>query len=68
VLFIGTQFSILYTFRLSPDDMHDADAVQALYEAAQPYMPATVASDTNDCDTQPVFEGSVEDSSLTTSF
>jgi len=39
-------------------DMHDAFAVQALYEAAQPYMPATVASDTDSaatdtsCDSQ----------------
>ncbi len=41
--------------------MHDADAVQALYEAAQPYMPATVASDGDDCDAQSAFEGSDSD-------
>jgi hypothetical protein len=33
---------------LSPDDMNDPDAVQALYEAASPYMPATIASDADD--------------------
>ena len=28
--------------------MNDPDAVQALYEAASPYMPATIASDADD--------------------
>ena len=40
------------------DDWRDADAVQALYTAAEPFMPDTVASDTdsaatdNSCDSQ----------------
>ena len=42
----------------TPDDWRDADAVQALYKAAEPFMPETVASDTDSaatdtsCDSQ----------------
>jgi hypothetical protein len=32
-----------------------------LYEAAQPYMPATVTSDAEDSDAPPAFEGSDSD-------
>jgi len=39
---------VLRAVGLSPDDMNDPDAVQALYEAASPYMPTTVASDVDD--------------------
>ena len=41
------------------DDWRDADAVQALYTAAEPFMPDTVVSDTDyaatdtSCDSQP---------------
>jgi hypothetical protein len=38
---------VLRAAGLPTEDLNDAFAVQALYEAAQPYMPATVASDTN---------------------
>ena len=38
---------VLRAAGLPTEDLHDAFAVQALYEAAQPYMPATVASDTD---------------------
>jgi len=31
----------------TPDDLRDADSVQALYKAADPFMPETVASDTD---------------------
>jgi hypothetical protein len=41
---------VLRAAGLSPHDIHDAEAVQALYEANQPYMVATVASDTDDSD------------------
>ena len=51
---------------LVPDEAHDAFAIQSLYEADQPYMSATVASDTEDSDdpsfdVQPAFEGSDSD-------
>ena len=52
---------VLRAAGLSPDDPHDADAVQALYKADMPYMPATVASDVDDSDAQSVFEGSDSD-------
>ena len=32
---------------VTPDDWRDADAVQALYKAAEPFMPEMVASDTD---------------------
>ena len=43
---------------VTPDDWRDADAVQALYKAAEPFMPEMVASDTDSvttdtsCDSQ----------------
>jgi hypothetical protein len=32
---------------LPPDDLHDAFALKALYEAAAPYLPETIATDTD---------------------
>ena len=43
---------------VTPDDWRDADAVQALYKATEPFMPEMVASDTDSvttdtsCDSQ----------------
>ena len=43
---------------MTTEDWRDAEAVQALYQAAEPFMPETVASDTDSaatdtsCDSQ----------------
>jgi hypothetical protein len=52
---------VLRNAGFSPDESHDTFAIQALYEAAQPYMPATVTSDAEDSDAPPAFEGSDSD-------
>ena len=47
---------VLRAAGLPTEDLHDAFAVQALYEAAQPYMPATVASDTDSASTDTSYD------------
>jgi hypothetical protein len=47
---------VLRAVGLPTADLHDAFALQALYEAAQPYMPATVASDTDSAATDTSYD------------
>jgi hypothetical protein len=46
-LFGGIPWSVLAK-NLPTTDLNDDDAIQALFESASPYMPATVASDADD--------------------
>ena len=48
-----------------PQDMHDAFAVQALYEADQPSMPAMVASDTYSAATDTSYDSQAQSDSDT---
>ena len=46
-------------------DLHDAFALQALYEAASPYMPATVVSDTDSAATDTSYDSQASSDSDT---
>ena len=56
---------VLRAAGLPTADLHDAFALQALYEAASPYMPATVVSDTDSAATDTSYDSQASSDSDT---
>ena len=56
---------ILATLNLPPDDLHDAFALQALYQAASPYLPETIVSDTDSATTDTSYDSQASSDSET---
>ena len=45
--------TVLKAANLPPDDLHDDHALKALYEAAGPYLPETLVTDSDSAATDP---------------
>jgi hypothetical protein len=48
--------TVLKAANLPPDDLHDDHALKALYEAAAPYMPDTIVTDTDSAATDSSYD------------